>query len=302
MSARAAFHLLDVFTRRKLEGRPLAVLDCESALEPREMALLAHELAAPTTAFVLPARDPINTARLVSFSPQGEEHALAPHAAIGAAAVLAQSRAPEILAHRSVVVTIETRDETRACEVIRSRHGTVYAELALDRAPVRRDASIDPMGLAQAVGLHAGDLGFGAHEPRVYDCLAPYCLAPVRSRSTLERARPVKAALAPLLGAAQGLYLYAADPNESDAAIHARLINRDGADALASGKALAAFAGAALEFERPSDGPHELVVEQGHAAGRPARLTLRMEVFNGSLANLHIGGQTTPIVSGVLQL
>jgi len=266
------------------------------------MALLAQELATPATAFLLPARDPINTARLACFSPRGEELALAPHAVIGAATVLAQSRAPEILAHRSVVVMIETPNENCACEVIRSRHGAVYAELALSRAPVRREAEISAAALAQAIALDAEDLAFGMHEPRIYDCLGAFCLVPARSRSALERARPVKAALAPLLGEAQGLYLYAADPIDSDAAVHARLIGRDGAELSASGEAAAAFAGAALEFERPSDGDHELVIEQGHDAGRPGRLTLRMEVCNGALANVRIGGQTAPIATGVLQL
>jgi len=302
LSARAAFHLLDVFTRRKFEGRALALLDCESGLDSPMMALLAQELAMPATAFLLPARDPINTARLACFSPQGEELPMAPHAVIGAATVLAQTRAPEILAHRSVVVMIETRNETCACEVIRSRHGALYAEFALGRAPVRREAAISVATLAQAIELDPEDLAFGMHEPRVYDCLGPFCLAPARSRSALERARPQKDSLAPLLGAAQGLYLYAADPIDSDAAIHARLISRDGTEVSASGEALAAFAGAALEFERPRDGDHELVIEQGHGAGRPGRLTLRMEVLGGALVNMHIGGQTAPIATGVFQL
>jgi len=300
LSARTTFHLLDVFTPRKFGGCALALVEREREPERDEMSLIAREFAAPATAFLLPPRDPINSARLACFSPRGEELDLAPHAVIGAATVLAQSRAPEILARQSVVVAIETPGETYACEVIRNRDRVAYAQFGLGRAPIRRPAAVDAARLAQAIGLRAEDLAFAAHEPRIYDCLAPYCLAPVASRAALLRAQPVTKALAPLLGAARGLYLYAADPIEPDASIHARLFERDGTEAAASGEALAAFAGAAQEFERPSDGGHELVVEQGHGAGRPARLTLRMDVLGGALANVHIGGQTTPIASGAL--
>jgi trans-2,3-dihydro-3-hydroxyanthranilate isomerase len=302
VSARPTFHLMDVFTRSVFGGCRLAVVIGAEALPSDAMCALAREFSSATTAFVTQPVDPINSAGVRCFSARGDELSLAPHALIGAASLLAKTRAGEILAQRSVVVALEAAGRTYACEVIRNRSGVIFAQFALGLTPRRRAGEIAVAKLAQALCLSAEELCLSSHTPRIYETITPYCFAPVRSREALYRARPAPQAVAPLLDDVCGLYLYAADALDSDAAIHARLICRDGGEAAASAEALAAFAGVAAEFERPTEGEHEFIIEQGHGAGRPARLTLRMEVTRGAVVNLHIGGQMAPFASGALEL
>lgn len=302
MNGRPIFHLMDVFTRSVFGGRTLAIVIGAEALPTNSMRALAREFSSPATVFVTPPLDPINSAGVKCFSAHGDELSLAPHALIGAASLLAKTRAGEILSHRSVVIALEASGRTYACDVIRNGSGAIFAQFALGLTPRRRAGEIDVAKLAQALGLSAEELGLASHAPRLYEAIAPYCFAPMRSREALYRAHPRPEAVAPLLGDACGLYLYAADALDDDAAIHARLFRRDGGEEAASGEALAAFAGVAAEFEQPTEGEHEFIIEQGHGAGRPARLTLRMEVVRGAVVNVHIGGQTAPIASGALQL
>jgi len=231
---------------------------------------------------------------------QGDPVVLSPEALIGAATVLARLRAGEILAQRGVVVALEACGQTYACDVIRGASGAPYAQVALGLAPHASAFSPDAEALAQSLGLSIAELRFGRHEPRAFEALGSYIYAPAQNRETLYRAHPRVGAISDALGDARGLFLYAADPVERDAAIHARLFTRDGGEAPVCAEAVAGFAGVALAFERPADGCHEFIVEQGHGAGRPARVTLRMDVDDGALIDVGIGGQTALVASGTL--
>lgn len=99
-----------------------------------------------------------------------------------------------------------------------------------------------------------------------------------------------------------GAYLYTADIDDPSGGVHARMFaNGVGIDEdPATGSAAAAFAGVAVEFERPSDGAHEIVIEQGRKMGRPSRITLRMAVAGGRLSGAHIGGCAVRMSEGTL--
>ena len=114
--------------------------------------------------------------------------------------------------------------------------------------------------------------------------------APTRRARLFERVR----------GSAAGLCLYTDETIAPDSAILARLFGPGAVEDPASGAAAAAFAGAAREFERPSDGEHQIFIEQGHNIGRPSRLTLRMSVAAGALADIHLGGQAVEVACGEL--
>jgi trans-2,3-dihydro-3-hydroxyanthranilate isomerase len=300
VNGRARFHLLDVFTHRRFGGKPLALVADADALAPAQMREIARELNQPVTAFLRAPRDPVNSARLQLFSAQNERP-FAAHAAIGAAVLLAQSRAPEILAQRGVVVVLEIGAEAFACEVIRNRGGVAYAQLALLARPERRPDCPGAEALAQASSLTPQDVGFPGHEPRFWGSDAPIVCAPVRDRDALQRARP-SAHFSQIFGESLGLFLYTADTLAPDAHIHARLFDAAGAEDPANGEALAAFAASAVEFERPENGEHEIFIEQGHMMARHSRLTLRLGVADGALASVQIGGQAVVVAQGELTL
>jgi trans-2,3-dihydro-3-hydroxyanthranilate isomerase len=295
------FHSLDVFTDSKFSGKSLAVFADGDAFTLVEMLAIAREFNFFATAFMCAPRNPVNSVRLRVFSPQGER-AFASHAVIGVAVMLAQTRAAEILSRREVVVVLEFGEEIFTCEVIRSSAGVSYAQFALNAIPRRQSEAPNFETLAPALAVFPDDLGFENHAPRIYSAFKPFTFIPLRSLAALERACPSAEGLTLLLGNTAGLYLYTADTIDPNSAVHARLFRPGGAEDPASGEALAAFAGVACEFERPNDGEHQIFIEQGHKMGRPSRLTLRMTVVDGGLADIQLGGQAIQICQGELKL
>ncbi len=301
MTEHARFHTLDVFTHSKFSGKPLVVFEYGDGLAQSDMAALAREFNLPA-AFLCAPRDPVNSARMRVFTPWGEERSFSAQALVGVAILLARTRAGEILARREVVVVLEIAEEIFSCEAICSKSGVCYAQFALSRAAKQGGEAPGAGLLAAALALTPQDIGFRGHAPRSYSAYAPFVFVPVGSRAALDRASPAPALFEQVLGGTAGLYLYTAETIAPDSAIHARLFGPGGVEDPASGAAAAAFAGAALEFERPKDGEHQIFIEQGHKIDRPSRLTLRMSVAGGALANIHLGGQAVEIAHGELKL
>ena len=94
---RRAYCLLDVFTETPLAGNPLAVVLDADGLDDARMQAIAREFNLPETVFVFAPRDPVNTAALRIFTP-ARELPFAGHPTVGAAALVAHLRAPQMLA------------------------------------------------------------------------------------------------------------------------------------------------------------------------------------------------------------
>lgn len=82
------FHTVDVFTRHRFGGNPLAVFPDARGLDTATMQMLAAELNYSETTFVLPPRDPANTAQVRIFN-RTHEMPFAGHPNVGTAYVLA---------------------------------------------------------------------------------------------------------------------------------------------------------------------------------------------------------------------
>jgi trans-2,3-dihydro-3-hydroxyanthranilate isomerase len=100
------------------------------------------------------------------------------------------------------------------------------------------------------------------------------------------------------------VFLYAREGETPGSAFHARMFA--GAWGVledpATGSAAAAFAGVYLAFERPRDGKHRLIIEQGFEMGRPSLIALTLEVERGGLRQATIGGAAVIVSSGSLEL
>jgi trans-2,3-dihydro-3-hydroxyanthranilate isomerase len=70
----------------------------------------------------------------------------------------------------------------------------------------------------------------------------------------------------------------------------------------ATGSAVAGFAGVVEAFDRPADGEHMLVIEQGFEMGRPSLIALGLVIEDGALASATIGGSVVIVSSGSLDL
>jgi len=57
-----------------------------------------------------------------------------------------------------------------------------------------------------------------------------------------------------------------------------------------------------MEFDKPADGEHFVVIEQGVEMGRPSVIALGLEVEGGALRSASIGGSAVLIAEGTIDL
>lgn len=297
------FHGLDVFTERALAGNQLAVvLDCEG-LDSDSMLAIAREFNLSETVFVLTPRDPVNSARIRIFTPGGELP-FAGHPTVGTAALLADLHAGEHLRH-GVVVAIELEVGLIKAEVSRRPSGTLRAVFDLPRLPVRVDATYDAALVAEVLGLDVLDIGFGAHGLCAFDAGVPFTLVPLKGLEAVGRARVADAARwREAFGTAgrEGVFLYTQETVHAGHHIHARMFwpSAGIAEDPATGAAVAALAGVAASVERPEDGVHQLIIEQGFEMGRPSLIALDLEIRSGLLVRAALGGSAVKVSEGKL--
>jgi trans-2,3-dihydro-3-hydroxyanthranilate isomerase len=299
---RLAYHRLDVFTRRALAGNPLAVVLEADELDAAQMQAIAREFNLSETVFVLAPRDSVNTARLRIFTPT-LELPFAGHPTVGAACLIAQLRAPDMIG-RPLRLVLEEEAGPVACEVVRHQ-GALRANFVAPKPPQFIQPLSDRAAIAAALALDESDIGFDSHEPATATAGVPFAFVPLKSLSALNAVAPDFArfgAAFPLQRPA--VFLYTRETNDPAHHVQARVfvpglgVHEDPA----TGSAACAFAAIALRFEQPEDGEHAIVIEQGYAMGRPSQIALTMQVEAGALVQTEIGGASVMIAEGVLTL
>jgi trans-2,3-dihydro-3-hydroxyanthranilate isomerase len=296
------FLTLDVFTKTPLSGNPLAVVLDAEGLDDARMQAIAAEFNLSETVFVFEPRNPINTASVRIFTP-ARELPFAGHPTVGTAALLAHVRSAASLAVQDLTIVLEERVGDIVCVVQHRTGPELAAHFELPKLPERLEvAPPTRAAIAEGVGLEPGDIGFDRHEPSLYSAGAPYLFIPVRSLEAISRARPGAMSWASKDGPAA--YLYTKEVVEPGSAYHARMfaggwgVTEDPA----TGSAAAAFAGVALAFDRPGDGDHRLMIEQGFEMGRRSQIALGFVVEGGMLRSASIGGSAVIVSSGALDL
>lgn len=299
-----AYYTLDVFTQTRLAGNPLAVVRDADRLSDAQMQAIAREFNLSETVFLVAPRDPVNTARARIFTPS-QELPFAGHPTIGAACLIAQLDAPEMLGRQDLAIVLEEKVGAVVCSVRQPAGRAVRAQFDLPRLPEKL-GDADPSVVAAALGLSQGDIGFDGHRPTVYSAGVGFTFVPVKSLEAMARVRPDLSlwdkAIQPAGHAAA--FLYTREVQREASHVHARMF----APGLgvyedpATGSAAAAFAGVAMEFERPGDGEHMLVIEQGMEMGRPSEIVLGMEVRGGVLRGASIGGAAVIVARGEIEI
>lgn len=295
------FYTLDVFTDAPLAGNPLAVVLDSSGLDAGRMQAIAREFNLAETVFVEEPRNPINTARLRIFTP-ARELGFAGHPTIGAAILLAHLRAPDLLRREDLRVVVEETVGDIVC-VARHRKGhAMAAYFALPRLPEALGEAPSNESLAGGLGLDIADIGFGDHRPTQYSAGAPFLFVPVASLAAMARARPGLELWGENGGPA--VYLYTNEVVDKDSTWHARMFASGWGivEDPATGSAAAAFAGVVMQSERPGDGDHMFVIEQGVEMGRPSVISLGVIVENGALSAATIGGSAVIVAQGSIDL
>jgi trans-2,3-dihydro-3-hydroxyanthranilate isomerase len=293
VSTSVPFFLVDVFADAPLTGNPLAVVADAERLDVPVMRAVAREFNQSETTFVLPPTRPEATWRLRSFTPDGSEVVGAGHNALGAWWWLAASGRVEL----DAPLAQEIGDRVLPVEVT-GRGGRPEA-IVLDQAPPEfgRTAT-DRDELAAALGIDAG--AFADEPAQVVSTGAAHLLVPVRDRAAVDRARPDAPRLAGVLAGlgGQGCYLYSLDPVDPAAVAYARFFNptvgihEDPATGSAAGPLVSRLVAQGVA---PDGAP--VIVEQGHAIGRPSRI--RVQVRG---EHVRIGGAAVVVAEGVLTI
>lgn len=269
------FAIVDVFAHQPLEGNPLAVVADAERLSETVMRRVAREFNQSETTFLLPSGIPGADWRLRSFTPSGAEVFGAGHNSLGAwwwlavAGRLPQERYEfhQEIGGRVLPVYIQPRAGNPT--TIEMRHatplfGSVYAQLET---------------LAAALDIAVDDLE-STLQPQVISTGAAHLLVAVRSRAVVDRVSPHAERLLAILRltGAQGCYVFSLDPVERSSTAYARFFNptvgiwEDPATGSAAGPLACRLVAAGVV----SNGGN-VVIEQGHAMGRPSRIAVAVK-------------------------
>jgi trans-2,3-dihydro-3-hydroxyanthranilate isomerase len=296
------FQTLDVFTETALAGNPLAVVLDAEGLDAARMQAVASEFNLSETVFVLEPRNAINSARVRIFTPK-RELPFAGHPTVGAAALIAHRRASDLLAAQDLRIVLEEPIGDVVCVARRRKGQALAAYFELPKLPERlKDKPPSTAEIAAGLGLEPQDIGFDGHEPSLYSAGAPFLFIPIRSLDAIGRATPGVMPWATKDGPAT--FIYTRETEREGSAYHTRMFAGAwgvGED-LATGSAVAAFAGVVQAFDRPRDGEHMLTIEQGFEMGRPSLIALGLVIENGAVVSATIGGSVVIVSSGSLDL
>jgi trans-2,3-dihydro-3-hydroxyanthranilate isomerase len=300
---RLAYHLLDVFTERPLAGNPLAVVLDADGLDAAQMQAIAREFNLSETVFVVAPRDPVHTARLRIFTP-ALELPFAGHPTVGAACLIAHLRAPDMLGRQPLRLVLEEQAGPVVCEVLRWQ-GSLRASFVAPKRPELCGALADRAAITAALGLNEAEIGFDGHEPVLASAGLAFAFIPVSSLAALNRIAPDFSRFAAAFQLERpAAFIYTRETADPANHVQARVfvpglgVHEDPA----TGSAACAFAAVAVQFERPEDGEHTIVIEQGFAIGRPSQIALTMQIAEGALVETSVGGACVKVGEGFLTL
>lgn len=296
------FYTLDVFTAQQLTGNPLAVVLDAAGLDDQRMQAIAREFNLSETVFVSPAAQTTHKASLRIFTP-GREVPFAGHPTIGTAVLLGL-----LDPNGTGTFALEEKIGIVPCVFEKQSAEQGKATFTLPNLPQRTGSLPDAAILADALGLTPNDIGFANHRPAIYSAGNPFRCVPLRSRDAVIRARPNGEAFARAFDYQNdgftNAFVYCAEPLDPAHRFHTRMFAPGVGvpEDPATGSAAAAFAGVFMDFERPVDGTHTFVIEQGDAMGRPSRITVLLDVADQRLRQASIGGQAVIISEGHLRV
>ncbi|KFB09753.1 PhzF family phenazine biosynthesis protein [Nitratireductor basaltis] len=300
-----SYAIYDVFTDKPLSGNPLAIVYDSEGLSDDDMQRIAGEFNLSETVFVLPAENPIHSARVRIFTPW-HELPFAGHPTVGTAISLAMRSDALNAAGQSAIIVLEEKVGPVRCAVNLS-DGGCFAEFDLPRLPRKFDAAPSAEAVAAALALPHNEIGFENHKISVWSAGVPYVLVPVANLGAAARVNMNAQLWRELAPSQDGIlaeaYVYCRETVGHENAFHARMlaplsgITEDPA----TGSAAAAFAGAVHAFDAPVDGSHQFRIEQGLEMGRPSLIRLEMDVAGGAIDAARIGGSAVEIASGTLR-
>ncbi|MBC2772314.1 PhzF family phenazine biosynthesis protein [Rhizobium sp. AQ_MP] len=299
---RVPFVTIDVFTKTRFTGNPLAVMTDARGLSDKEMQDIAAEFGYSETTFVLPPQNPDNTAEVRIFTPVTEVP-FAGHPNVGTAHVLATQGT---LFGNPVGDRIRFEEKAGLVEVSVSRDdaGGVSATTIRAPGPLVSGATVTPEGMAPCISLAPEDIETRRHLPTFASVGLKFILIEVKDLDALARASP---RLDPLTSLRQAH----ADEDCDCATFLYTFVGRDHlrarmfapfdnvAEDPATGSASAAL-GAFLTTIETAPEERRLLIEQGVEMGRRSLIELTVRTRNGAFETVDISGSSVLVTRGEL--
>ena len=286
--------LVDVFTKIRLQGNPLAVFPMADGIPDLAMQKIAGELNLSETVFLCKAKDSRALARARIFTPR-QELDFAGHPTLGSAYVLSTSNSPIsefAIAENIGLVQIEMN---------MADGGPLFW---LTTPPVKLSEEMDASLCARLLNLPLEDIApncppqfASAGSPLLFVCLA--------SPEAVDRAELQSAYLKDALGSVNsvGTFIFSPKAPGSGLDVYSRMFAPQTgiAEDPATGGATGPLAALMLSRGMLPRRNLQFTSEQGVKMGRPSRLHVKLEI-DGPDVSIKIGGSVVKVAEGTFTL
>jgi trans-2,3-dihydro-3-hydroxyanthranilate isomerase len=303
------YHFLqaDVFTEAIFGGNPVAVFPEAEGLSDDEMQKIAREMNLSETTFVLPPTDESADVRVRFFTP-ATELPFAGHPTIGTHVTLAH------LGHYEI-----TGPVTRVWQQVGI--GTLPVDLITDSNGVTNRAVMtqgearhgaiysDKSKIAKALGIQPGDI----HPDlpvQVFSTGLPGLLIPLSSLDAIQRIALNVDLFNRICRATSVTGAEVFTLETVDKAHHVHVRNFDPLVGVYEDPATGSMAGAlgayllannVFEYEPEASTTH-MVVEQGFEMNRPSLIEVEVDITQGAVSQVRVGGQVVILIEGELTI
>lgn len=295
------FVTVDVFTGTRFAGNPLGVVLNAEGLSGGQMQAIAAEFNLAETTFVLPPKDPANTAEVRIFTPR-YEMPFAGHPNIGTAFALARAGTSYGRAVNDEKVVFE--EKAGIVPITIQKEGTTVtgARLASPQS-LTIGTEISPELIATACSLSLDDIETRHHRPRIASCGVPFILAELKGRAKLAAASVRSDVFINEVSRqpATSIMIYT-QVSESGLDIRSRMFapHHGIPEDPATGSANVALIGLLAKLRPEPDLRLAKTIAQGVEMGRPSLLHAEAVKSDGIVTATYIGGSCVPVMSGTI--
>ncbi len=300
MSRNYEFVQVDVFTRMRLVGNPLAVFGDAHGLSDEEMQALAREMNLSETTFILPREPEIESREgiKVRIFTVAEELPFAGHPTLGTALCLYALRGPaeEIVLDLKVGKVPVRFTPDSGNEKVQRVDGKIFGEMRQRDPEFGQTFSRDDV--ARAVGIDSNEIA-SEWPCQVVSTGLAFAIVPFRNLKALTKFKPDINRAAAFLEGTDARFFYFMCP-EAEGKMRARMFFYGGEDPATGSAAGCAAAWMAKHGVANSD--QQVVIWQGVEAGRPSEIFVRANCEGDRLTNVRVGGYAAEVLRGTVTL
>ena len=289
------FYTLDVFTTKRFEGNPLAVVTDGDGLSDDGMLAVAREMNLSETVFVQKPTEEEALARLRIFTTR-EELKLAGHPVIGTWFLLAELGV--VPAQEGGVHVLQQTGAGVLPVEIRFKDGRPQRVTMTQKEAAFRPAALNKKALAAALGLSAKDFDTKL-EPEYVSTGIFNLMVPLRNRTALGKIVMNMVALRKLLGK-NGTMAYCFTTGDNGKVFSRGMLPWELYEDAATGSAAGALGAYLVKHGRLSPG-HTLNILQGAEMGRPSQIEVEVTQAGKKLVP-RVSGAAVKVFQGTIEI